>query len=63
VQVADESGFRNFMLWDQDCTDLIGISTVDLRKKMIDVQLLCLSFFLLHKSNLSYVLKLTTIFI
>jgi len=41
----DESGFRNFVLWDQDCTDFVGISAADLRKKMIDVQLLCLSFF------------------
>jgi len=40
----DESGFGNFVLWDQDYTDLIGISAVDLRKKMINVQLLCFFF-------------------
>jgi len=43
--------------------DLIGISAVDLRKKVIDVQLLCflIFFLLLRNSNLLYTLKLSTI--
>ncbi|QCD82701.1 uncharacterized protein LOC114174924 [Vigna unguiculata] len=35
IQVTDGKKVANFMLWDQDCINLIGVSTGDLRKKMI----------------------------
>ncbi|XP_027938453.1 replication protein A 70 kDa DNA-binding subunit E-like [Vigna unguiculata] len=35
IQVTDGKKVANFMLWDQDCINLIGLSAGDLRKKMI----------------------------
>ncbi|QCD87689.1 hypothetical protein DEO72_LG3g2229 [Vigna unguiculata] len=35
IQVTDGKKVVNFMLWDQDCINLIGVSVGDLRKKMI----------------------------
>ncbi|QCD82968.1 Nucleic acid-binding [Vigna unguiculata] len=35
IQVTDGKKVANFMLWDQDCMNLIGVSAADLRKKMI----------------------------
>jgi len=37
IQVTDGKKVANFMLWDQDCINLIGLSAGDLRKKMIKV--------------------------
>jgi len=31
----DKSGLVNFVMWDPDYNNKIGISTLDLRKKMI----------------------------
>ncbi|XP_027905891.1 replication protein A 70 kDa DNA-binding subunit C-like [Vigna unguiculata] len=36
IQVTDGKKVANFMLWDQDCMNLIGVSAADLRKKMIN---------------------------
>jgi len=36
--VTDGKKVANFMLWDQDCMNLIGVSAADLRKKMIKVK-------------------------
>ena len=38
IQVTDGKKVANFMLWDQDCMNLIGVSATDLRKKMIKVE-------------------------
>ena len=38
IQVTDGKKVANFMLWDQDCMNLIGVSAADLRKKMIKVE-------------------------
>ncbi|QCD83110.1 hypothetical protein DEO72_LG2g3453 [Vigna unguiculata] len=35
IQVSDGKSFGNFVLWDQDCYNLIGISDIDLTSKMI----------------------------
>jgi len=40
IQVSDGKSFGNFVLWDQDCYNLIGISDIDLTSKMIKVLLL-----------------------
>jgi len=38
IQVTDGKKVANFMLWDQDCKNLIGVYAADLRKKMIKVE-------------------------
>ena len=38
IQVTDGKKVANFMLWDQDCMNLIGVSAANLRKKMIKVE-------------------------
>ncbi|XP_027922729.1 uncharacterized protein LOC114180624 [Vigna unguiculata] len=35
IQVTDGKKVANFMLWDQDCKNLISVYAADLRKKMI----------------------------
>ncbi|XP_027924886.1 uncharacterized protein LOC114182255 [Vigna unguiculata] len=36
LQVTDGYSYTNFVLWDQDCNNLIGVSTVELMNKMIE---------------------------
>jgi len=43
LQVTNRDNYTNFVLWDQDYNNLIGVSTVELMNKMIEVILLCLS--------------------
>jgi len=35
--VTDGYNYTNFVLWDQDCNNLIGVSAVELMNKMIEV--------------------------
>jgi len=41
LQVCDGDSYANFVIWDQDCINLIGVSAVKLMNKMIEVVLLC----------------------
>ncbi|XP_027906324.1 uncharacterized protein LOC114165898 isoform X3 [Vigna unguiculata] len=36
LQVCDGDSYANFVMWDQDCTNLIGVSAVELMNKMIE---------------------------
>jgi len=36
----DVCNYANFMVWDQECRNIIGISAEDLQKKMIKVNIL-----------------------
>ncbi|XP_027935594.1 uncharacterized protein LOC114190767 [Vigna unguiculata] len=37
LQVTDGNSYTNFVMWDQDCTNLIGVSALELMNKMIEV--------------------------
>ena len=43
MQVSDGESYGNFVVWDQDCNNLIGVLAFELRNKMIEVLLICLS--------------------
>ncbi|QCE14988.1 hypothetical protein DEO72_LG11g1996 [Vigna unguiculata] len=39
LQVTDGDNYTNFVMWDQDCNNLIDVSVVELMNKMIEVVL------------------------
>jgi len=48
VQVCDDSNnYAIFVVWDQECSNIIGLSTADLQKRMIEVNffIFCIVYF------------------
>jgi len=37
IQVSYEGCFANFVMWDQECNDIIGKTIVDLRRVVIEI--------------------------
>jgi len=47
LQVCDDAcNYANFVVWDQECRNIIGISAEDLQKKMIKVNILNITPFI-----------------
>ena len=44
LQVYDDAfNYANFVVWDQECRNIIGISAEELQKKMIKVNIIIIS--------------------
>ena len=58
LQVCDDAfNYANFVVWDQECRNIIGISAEELQKKMIKVNLVNISLissFVIHIKFFSF---------
>ena len=57
VQVCDDSNnYANFVVWDQECSNIIGLSAADLQKQMIEVYNFIVSSFIFSAISVVYIL-------